>query len=480
MITDYLALGNNEIVNSARLRAYVDSIGSPIILGDCSCAAFTNEIVGDAPYTTPGDPASPAPWYDPDVPASAEFAGVLLLDAAGIDDNPLSRTVTQAAQGSAAFGPAREQPLTITLDMLVIGSTCCGAQYGLKWLAAALQGCVGTGCGGDCATMYECCPPSEGPVDPAAFNAAHRRTFRRVALTQGPTVMAREGGICGGAGCGGGNGEVIRVEVILTAATPWAWKDTLPLLAVDLPTDDGECIVWCVHGGPGSPVCIDPLPDNCGPGAVSVEMTEDPCDPGSVVWPDRSELGIVCDQPCRLRACPDDRGGCSDPRCQPATPPSVGASSTCFCEALAVNQAWYELDLTAQPQWFGSAPIIEVFAGATPLRNLSIRIFERRSQHLGLTCEEVAQVERCNPHAVYNVAYVPAEGTVTIDGQIGRAFVDCGGTCAPSADTHGAAGGPLQTPLMDCDKYCVEISSDALNVPAVDSQLSFSISGRQY
>jgi hypothetical protein len=34
--------------------------------------------------------------------------------------------------------------------------------------------------------------------------------------------------------------------------------------------------------------------------------------------------------------------------------------------------------------------------------------------------------------------------------------------------------------LMECDKYCVEILTDALNVPAADAQLSVSISGREY
>lgn len=480
MIFDFLALGaGDEIVNSARLRAYLESVGSPLIVNaGCLCPGFSNETVGDEPYTTPSDPASPAPWYDADVPASADFVGVLLLDAEGLDDFPMTRTVTESAVGAAAFGPARERPLTVTLSMLVIGATCCGAAYGLRWLGQALQGCTGTGCGGDCATLYDCCPAAADFEDVAAFNAAHRRTLRRVALTEGPTVISRSGDDCGGSGCKGSGGEVIQVEAVLTAATPWKWRDAVPLLAVDLPRDDGGCIEWCIHGGPNARVCVESQ-ETCASG-VAAELIDGACPPGAVAWPDRESLDLECDKSCRLRPCTTTTAGCSDPRCVTETPPTVDASQNCFCEPLAVNSAYYELDLSTQPRWFGSAPILELFAGESVLRNVTIKFYERTSLHLGLTCEEVAEVERCNPFAVYTVTYVPAEATVTIDGQVGRAFSDCGGECTPSADTHGADGGPLVTPLMECDKYCVEVLTDALNVPAADAQLSVSISGREY
>lgn len=478
MITDFFALGEHEIANSARLRAYLEALGSPLILGDCFCPAFSNETVDDGPYTTPDSETEPAPWYDADVPESSEFVGVLLLDVQGIDDNPLSRTVTRSASGTAAFGPARELPLTLTLSMLVIGTTCCGAQYGLKWLASALQGCTGTGCGGDCATLYNCCPSAEDGEDVDAFNRAHRRTLRRVALTEGPTVISREGGPCGGTGCKGSNGEVIQVEAVIVAATPWQWTDSTALLSVALPTDDNtECTVWCIHGSTPERVCLE-TSESCSSGSVAVELTDGAC--SGVAWPDQDTANPECAGGCRLSACPTALDGCSDPRCRTATPPSVGTSDTCFCEPLAVNQEWYEIDLTNQPRWFGSAPMIELYAGATALRNVTIKIFERKGSHLGLTCEEVAKLERCNPFAVYNVSYVPPLGTVTIDGQVGRAFLNCDGVCIPSGDTHGANGGPLQTPLMDCDKYCVEVTADAWNLPDEDALLTFSVTGREY
>lgn len=475
----YLNLAGTEIVNHARLQAYLESIGSPLDSPSvCGCPTFDAALVGDEPYTTPA--GDDAPWYDPDVPASAEFAGLLVLDVEGLDDNPVAREVTTGVLGGAAIGPAREQPRTLTVSAVLLGSTCCGVAYGLRWLGEALAGCTGSGCGGDCLTLFDCCPSVA--QDPEDFAAAHRRTLRRVALVDGPRETARHGDGCSGSGGCQIGADIVQVEFILTAGKPWLWRDPVPVLDVAVPTDDGtECIVWCVHTPgaprPPKPVCLEPSDEACPPGAVPVEFTEGDATCG-VVWSDEP-VEPPCET-CRLAPCPSAEELCTDDRCQTPTPPVPPPPETCWCRALAVNAEVYELDLSDWPRWFGSVPVIEVRAGSQTLRRVTITFFERTAAHEGMTCEQVVQQERCAPAAVYEVGYVPRGGVMTLDGQVGRATVDCPGGASLTPDAFGRDGGPLDFPLLTCARYCVLVEADAIYTPADDATVAISLSGRTY
>ncbi|MFI8233855.1 ISL3 family transposase [Streptomyces sp. NPDC085900] len=136
VLTDFLSVGGIEVINTARLRAYLETVGSPLDSGSaiCDCETLTNEVFEQLPYTTPDDPDSPAPWYDPDVPGSADFAGFLPLSFEGIDDYLVKRAVTNTVVGGGALGPARVQPRIITVTGILLGATCCAAEYGMHWL----------------------------------------------------------------------------------------------------------------------------------------------------------------------------------------------------------------------------------------------------------------------------------------------------------------------------------------------------------
>lgn len=478
MIHDYLAVGDTEIINTARLYTYADTVGSPVNLAECGCESLTADVVDDEPYTTPD--ADPAPWYDPDVPESADFIGLLPLEVDGFDNYPMRRATSTAVTGGGVFGPARAQPRTITVTAVVLAVTCCGAAYGLHWLAEALGGCSGPGCGGECLTAYNCCPGVD--ESPGEFNEAHRRTFRRVALVDGPTVMERRGEGCSGTGeCAAVSAEVLTVEFVLTAATPWPWTDPEVILdEVPLPRDDsGECFTWCIHGGSPQPepACITLGDEACPPGAVPVEFTDAACEVG---WPDEQPPPDPCAGPCRLATCEDPADLCSDPSCRPQRPPTPATPESCFCEALATETDIYELDLSGRAGWAADAPIITIEAGSEDLRRLKVSLYERTFDHEGLTCEEVAEVERCNPHSTYHVGYLKAGATLTLDGQIERALVECAEVCESARDVWGVDGGPPSWRLLDCDTYCLVVESDASSPPASDATLTVALSGRGY
>jgi hypothetical protein len=432
----YMNYGGVEVVNHARLSTYLQTVGSPLTdYNGCGCPTFGAEVLEELPYTTPDSEDSPAPWYDPDVPESVEFAGIMVLDVEGLDDYPVQRSVTGGIAGGGAIGPARALPRTITVTALVLGSTCCGVDYGLHWLGQVLQGCTSGECDGDCLSVYACCPGEE--LDAETFNARHRRTLRRVALVDGPRVTARAGDGCGVGECQAG-ADILTVEFVLTAAVPWLWTDLVPVLEVTPPLNtDGDCVEWCLHPA-GQEGC-----------------------PGG----------------CRFADCPDPTAACADTRCATATPPLPGSPlNTCFCQPLAVERACYEMDLTGRPNWSSDVPVITVRAGSTDLRNLTIQIYEQGEE--GMTCEETADFNRCEPHSFWHVGYVPAGGAVTLDGQTGRATVECGGVCESSPDVYGRDGMPPTYKPLECASYCVCLESDIESPPALDAVVTLNVAGR--
>lgn len=443
MLSDYAKAGDNELWSTTRLQAYLANVGSPFDNGSavCVCDTLTPAVLGelDGVYTTPAE--DPAPWYDPNLPVSGEYLGFMPLSIDGIDDNPRGRAVTNAVGGGGTFGPQRDLPRTITVQGVLIGSTCCGTEYGLQYLSEALQGCSGSVCDGDCFQMYNCCPAPGLTAE--QFNTQHRRTYRRTSLVSGPTVVRRDGaGGCSAGACGGT--ELIVVEFVIVAATPWAWTDHIPLLDVALAGASSEdCVVWCMSGSP------DPV-QGCG------------------------------DEPCLFAPCSTPGNPCADPRNPVPTPPQPSLPPTSFCIPIAQDITCYSLDLGDRPEWSVDAPIIDVRSGSQELRNVRLTFYERRIDD-ARPCSEIADENRCQPSNDIFITYIPAGGSVTIDGQTGRATTQCLGECQAATTVYGDTdGGPLRINMLTCSTYCFCISVDANQPPAPDATLSLAVSGRVY
>lgn len=445
MIIDYASANGDELWNTARLQAYLENVGSPFDSGPgvCRCPSLTPEVLGaEGPYTVPDAEVEPAPWYDPAVPASAEFLGFMPLTVEGTQDNPRGRIVTGAVGGGGVFGPARDQPRTITVTGVVIGSTCCGAAYGMQFLSQVLAGCSGGSCDGDCFEMYNCCP-GEG-MTPVQFNAAHRRTYRRTSLVSGPTVLGTtSSGSCDRSACAAG-AELIDVEFVLVAATPWAWTDPVPVLEVTPPIGGGgDCIEWCLSSATSGPNSCDP--------AV-----------------------------CLFQACVKGGDPCGDPRNPVPSPPTPKVPVGAYCAPLGPERACYDFDISDRPQWASDVPVIQVYSGATELRNIRVTIYEKQDG-TSLTCDQVADRNLCNPVQDFLVSYIPARTTVTLDGAIGRATVNCNGSCGTASTAYGNQdGGPVQLSELTCASYCVCIETDTGFPPSPDAVVYLSVVGKGY
>lgn len=460
MLEGYLTLGGVEIANHARLQAYIDAglVGGWDHLEACGCPTLTAASLGEAPYVSPS--ADPAPWYDANIAASGEFSGLLLLGVSGIDDRPTSRAVSQSVTGGGGFGRQRIAPRTMVCSGVLLGQTCCGVAYGLRWLGQALDGCATPTCDGGDMEVFDCCPSEELS---SVQMATHLRTLRRVALTQGPTVTRRAGEGCQG-GC---TADVLFVEFILTAAQPWLWTPLDQVASESVPTDDGTaCIEWTAV-------------------ATGCEETG-PC--------------------CHNASC-SVHSGCSDPACITATPPEVRRPVSCACLPLATNRTCVEIDTSGFGAITELVPVITVQAGTSDLRRLLLSFYELPEGSTAACCEATTQdidydeatvdyddadvyydgevpavvdIERCDRHSFYLVGYVGAGQTLVLDGTIARATVDCDGASEPSPDVWGADGAPLSFPPLGCGRtYCLAIEADALFTPADDATVTIELAGRE-
>ena len=159
-------LGGTEIVNDSRTTAYMRNGIKPTTLsvnGDCGCANILSLAGCDTEYTTPKD--DNAPWYDPAIPESAEFAGFLSTEFEGLNST-YSRAVTESIADGATLGRSRFGSRTMTWKGFLFGSSCCGVAYGLRWLGKTLQGSknCGNNCSGDDLELLVCCPTLEAAL----------------------------------------------------------------------------------------------------------------------------------------------------------------------------------------------------------------------------------------------------------------------------------------------------------------------------
>lgn len=159
-------LGGIEIVNDSRTSAYMRNGIKPSTLtvaGDCGCGNILELAGCDTEYTTPAE--DNAPWYDPAISASAEFAGFLTTEFEGLSST-YSRSITESIADGATLGRSRFGSRTMTWKGYLFGSTCCGVAYGLRWLGKVLQGskACGNNCNGEDLELLVCCPSMDAAL----------------------------------------------------------------------------------------------------------------------------------------------------------------------------------------------------------------------------------------------------------------------------------------------------------------------------
>ncbi|MBA9005912.1 hypothetical protein [Thermomonospora cellulosilytica] len=445
-LLDWLCLGGTEIANAARTIAYARNGLKPhtMTVRDCYCSDLPL-ILGDGEYRLPVlDTHAPPPWLDHAVPESYEFAGLLVTGVEGLDAAPVERPVVQRLGDGAVAGRRRYGPRTIVVTGILLGSTCCGIDYGMRWLASALRGSMacgpGGGCSGDDLRYLSCCP--EVCEDAPAFTtvedcaAPHWRTLRDVTLIDGPKVTGAVGASCGCCqSC-----PPKQVEFTLLAGRPHALRDPITVTAPGetWTEEDPEaaCVTWS-----NDPDCV---------------ATQDGCEPVTVSCLDVALAGLGC---------------------APTAPPDLPVpGNPCACEPLSRRRHCIDIPSSVlTPIWSDVVPDIEIYAGGNALRSVRVRFYPNP---LGRTIEEL---EECGWCAEVNVTVIPEYSTLRIDGTRRRVTVTCPGSPeAPAgAAVTGTGGMPYTWPVLDCGVpyiACVEAASGTI---APDATITIRVISRE-
>jgi hypothetical protein len=203
--------------------------------------------VGVGEFTTPAD--DDAPWYDADVPESADVLGVWVEEAR------LSVPWTREArprQRGGSLSPARYGPRELTISGWVYTRSEAATAYARHWLFEALSGGdCGDGCSLPDALVWTHCD--------VATPDAGKRTLRRVGLTSyDPEIEPEFPRRCG-----------FKFEAVLAAEVPDLLLD--PVLLADVELDgDVECNLChpcpevesgCSCGSLSSALRVAPQPD---------------------------------------------------------------------------------------------------------------------------------------------------------------------------------------------------------------------------
>lgn len=406
-----LFFGEMEIANRNRVMSYAGGAGTNAVIQKRNCLCDNiPEAFGEDPYVDPE--ADDAPWYDPAVPASKGFLGVWVEKVEGLRTSPFTRVVSERVGAGYIPGRGRMNHRELVVDAWIWAVDQYSADYGLAWLSSVLRndkclndecaGCVCEACAGADLRFLACCPT----LNDDDTYTIDWRTLTNVSLIEGPELVQIAAGTeCGAEHrCDTGGVPVYQIQFTL-AADPWVWEEA-QIICEDVmwpaPTGNEPCNVQWVTD------CADPANPGCPAGSSCIRDEE-----------------------------------CPPP---PSPPRSPVAGLGCICLPLQAVGACCEIPAEVVPKFQDAALRISVTAGGVPIRNLSFRVIPNPQN---LPPEELTECDDC---ARYYVSYIPANATLTIDGQREEAITDCpDGTREDSTmNVYGSGAGPVRYQTLSC------------------------------
>jgi hypothetical protein len=254
--------------------------------------------------------------------------------------------------------------------------------------------------------MLKCCPPEDAdPID-------YGRLLHRTGLVDGPKVVDKFGTCCDQCGY-----TTLKVQFTIASELPYIFSDlTFPVFEEPFgPTEYERCFFNCTDCPPVVPSTF--IPD-CGPARIAPP----------------------------LPFIPDD---------------------DCFCEPWVTKQIC--ASYTNIADWNSATSFIQIFAGATDLRNLKISAYENPRAELGVPCPcgiiTDDPIWKCvEPCQELTVPQLPSGSTLTIDSRTRIVSLQlAGGGYVSGQGIVGSAGyaGFQWFDLPQCASLCFIISVDA-------------------
>lgn len=141
-----------EVVNTNRAVHYARNAGLGW-LGECDVCPDIDGVIPHGTYTTVT--TDPAPWYNPRIPDSWGFLGVVGIEMTGVDNSTRKAKVTNALRGGGVVGVTYLEPRVIVLRAIAIATAECSLSYGLRWLNEQF---MGETCANEPLVFFDCCP----------------------------------------------------------------------------------------------------------------------------------------------------------------------------------------------------------------------------------------------------------------------------------------------------------------------------------
>lgn len=399
MFDHWLTFAGTELINSTRAAVYGRTLNITSV--GCVSCLDTQRALKDPPYTTPA--TDDAPWYDPGVPASARFGGIVGMGITGLSKGTGTRPSTRVLGGGSVLGTLERGPREVSCKGLMLAADDEALSYGTAWLASALRGsmCV-EGCDADTLCVFAYCPtcalapPTDPTLDTCGDDAL--RTLFNVGLLGGPTVSPPRRTNSGGL--------IADVEWGFTVGLSHLWRQPVYVTGT---TSDAMTVGGTVT--PDAANCVEPT--NC---------AQDPTCPAPA-------------PPVRPPAPPDP--------CYPTDP-------------FTPRRSVVTVPPTLLPQWLEAVPIVEVHTGELAMRRLTIRFYANPAQY---NCADY--IDPCSACATITIPYLPAGTRLKLDGRTQRALLDCPGgpgLAQAEVEIYGPGGGPFEWPAFDCSSaLCVEL-----------------------
>lgn len=182
----WMTFGGTELFNLHRTAALAAERGLSSVWADTNALLWIGEALGDG-----GSYADieTAPWYNPRVPASSEFVGLVPVSVSGLEDSTLSAETTENIVDGGNTAKSRNGSLSIVVSAYVVASTERGAAYGKEWLSMMLAGAnpvAPTYCAGAELSYFPGKP--RGDVGVSLADVKHRRDVR---ATRGISVTKK-------------------------------------------------------------------------------------------------------------------------------------------------------------------------------------------------------------------------------------------------------------------------------------------------
>lgn len=253
----YLSFGGNEIVNNSRTWGISHSARPCPMhwLKGGVCETMNGALFESAPYSY--ESITLAPWYDPDVPQSADFYGFFAYSITEALDSTRTVSRTESITDGGVLGRTRKATKTMRVKGLLMGRGRLGVEYGQAWLSSAIDpgacGQHGSECGLTDLQWFADCPPGRGTVvvpseDPEGLPIQRPQTDAEYQVTVNGyvrymhDVAAISGPIITNT-LQAGDFYAYEVELMFGAERPWVYgisrdvdlPPTVPLVIQDIP-----------------------------------------------------------------------------------------------------------------------------------------------------------------------------------------------------------------------------------------------------